>query len=263
MELSVDDRKVFAATGGRPFDPAQPGMVFVHGAGGDHSVWVLQARYFAHHGFSVLAVDLPGHGRSDPPALDSVPALADWVLACLDAAGAERSSLIGHSLGGLIALEAAARAPQRIDALALLGVNFPMAVHDDLLKSAAANEHRALELINSWGHSHGAQLGRNRVPGLWMIGGSMRLLERAPDGVVHADLSAAGSYQGGIDAAAKIVCPTLLLLGQRDRMTHPKTARALAEAIADAKVEVLPDCGHMLMEESPDQVLQALIDHLT
>ena len=263
MELEVDGRRAFAATGGRPFDPARPAIAFVHGAGGDHSVWALQTRYFAHHGFSVLAVDLPGHGRSEPPALDSVPAMAGWLLACLDAAGAKRWSLVGHSLGALVALEAAARAPRRIAALALLGVNYPMAVHDELLASAAANEHRALELISAWGHSHGAHLGRNRVPGLWMVGASLRLLERAPEGTLDADLRAAAGYRGGLDAAAGIACPTLLLLGRRDRMTRPASARALAEAIAGAQVEVLPDCGHMIMQERPDEALRALIDHVT
>ena len=261
MEIEVDHRKVFAATGGRPFDPARPAVAFVHGAGGDHSVWMLQSRYFAHHGFSVLALDLPGHGRSDLPALDSVPALADWLLACLDATGAKRWSLAGHSLGGLVALEAAARATSRIAALALLGVNYPMRVHDDLLASAAANEHRALDLISAWGHSHGAHLGRNQVPGMWMIGGALRLLERAPEGTLHADLRAVASYRGGIDAAAAIGCPTLLLLGQRDRMTRPASARALAETIPDARVEVLPDCGHMIMQERPGEALRVLVDH--
>lgn len=261
MELSVDGHRVFAATGGRAFDADQPSMMFVHGAGGDHSVWVLQARYFAHHGFSVLAVDLPGHGRSEPPALDSVPALADWVLHCLDAAGVDRSALVGHSIGGLVALEAAARAPERIEALALLAVNYPMAVHDGLLQSAAANEHRALDLINAWGHSHGAHLGRNRVPGLWMMGGAVRLLERAPEGAIHADLSAAAGYEGGLDSAARISCPTLLVLGEYDRMTHPKSAQSLADAIGGARVEVLRDCGHMIMDERPDEALIALIGH--
>ena len=263
MEIEVDGRRAFAATGGRPFDPALPAIAFVHGAGGDHSVWALQTRYFAHHGFSVLAVDLPAHGRSEPPALDSVPALADWLLACLDAAGAERWSLAGHSLGALVALEAAARAPGRIAALALLGVNHPMAVHDDLLASAAANEHRAFDMVTLWGHSRDGQVGGNRAPGLWMTGGGLRLLERSGEGVMFAAMTACNDYTQGLDSAAKVQCPTLLLLGRRDRMTRPANARALAEAIADAKVEVLPDCGHMIMQERPDEALRALIDHFT
>ena len=262
MEFTVDDREVFATTGGRSFTTNKPCIIFIHGAGGDHSVWVLQARYFAHHGFSVLAVDLPGHGRSDPPVLETVPEMATWLLRLMDCAGVARAILVGHSIGALIALEATAQAPERIESLALLGVNFPMAVHDDLLGRAAAHDHEALDLINSWGHGYGAHLGRNKVPGLWMMGGSIRLLERAPDGAVHADLRAAAGYDRGLEAAAKVACPALLLLGAGDRMTRPKTAQSLADAIPDATTIVLPNCGHMIMEECPDQALRTLIDHV-
>ena len=263
MELTVDDRQVFAATGGQSFSTDKPCMIFVHGAGGDHSVWVLQARYFAHHGFSVLAVDLPGHGRSMPPALKTVPDLAGWLLRLMDAAAVDRATLVGHSIGALIALECAAQAPARVDSLALVAVNFPMAVHDELLNRAAANDHQAIDLINSWGHSHGAHLGRNKVPGQWMMGGQLRLLERAPDGVLHADLEAAANYDRGFDAASSVACPTLMLLGGRDRMTPPKTARPLADAIAGSTTAVLPDCGHMIMSEKPDEALRALIGHVS
>ncbi len=262
MEFTVDGRKVFATTGGQPFTIDKPCIIFIHGAGGDHSVWVLQARYFAHHGFAVLAIDLPGHGRSDPPLLESVPDMATWLLRLMDCAGVARAILVGHSVGGLVALEATAQAPERIDSLAMLGVNFPMAVHDDLLGRTAANDHQALDLINSWAHGYSAHLGRNKVPGLWMMGGSIRLLERAPDGAVHADLQAAADYNGGLNAAAKVACSALLLLGERDRMTRPKTAQSLAEAIPNVTIVVLPNCGHMIMEEYPDEALRTLIEHL-
>ncbi|MDA0261293.1 MAG: alpha/beta hydrolase [Proteobacteria bacterium] len=262
MDLVVDDRTVFAATGGQPFSTDKPCVLFIHGAGGDHTVWVLQARYFAHHGFSVLAVDLPGHGRSDPPALAMVPDLASWLVRVMDVAGVNHATLVGHSLGALVALAAAAAVPERIEALALLAVNFPMAVHDDLIERASTDDHLALDLINSWGHSYGAHLGRNPVPGMWMMGGSVRLLERASDGVVHTDLCAAASYGQGLDAATKVTCPVLLLLGQGDRMTRPKTAEPLARTIANVRTVVLPNCGHMIMEEQPDEALRALVDFL-
>ena len=262
MEFTVDDRQVFATTGGQPFAADKPSIIFLHGAGGDHSVWVLQARYFAHHGFSVLAVDLPGHGRSDAPPIDTVPQLAGWLSRLMDGAGLAQTKLVGHSVGALVALEAAAQSPDRISSLALLGVNFPMPVHDGLLRAAAVDDHHALDLINSWGHGYDAHLGRNKVPGLWMMGGSVRLLERAGKGVLHTDLSAAAAYDEGLEAAAKITCPTLLLLGAHDRMTRPKTAQELAETIPGSTTVVLPNCGHMIMEERPDEALQALVNHL-
>lgn len=262
MEIAVDGKAVFAATGGRSFDPALPSLAFVHGAAMDHTVWALQTRYFAHHGRNVLAVDLPGHGRSDGPALDSIGALADWLARLLDALGVERAALAGHSMGSLIALEAAARHPERVSALALLGTAAPMAVSDALLDAAKANDHGALDMVTLWGLSRGGQVGGNRAPGLWMTGAGLRLLERARPGVLHADLGACNAYKDGLAAARKVRSPTLLLLGARDVMTPPRAAKTLAEAIAGAKTVVLPDCGHMMMIEQPDQVLDALIAHL-
>ncbi len=190
MKLSVTGREVFAATGGRPFDPAQPTVIFIHGAGADHTVWALQTRYFAHHGRSVLALDLPGHGRSAGPSLDSIGALAEWLGRVLEAAGLGAAALVGHSMGALVALEAAARPDARIKALAVLGAARHMPVHPDLLAAAAANDHLAFDLVTSWSHGPCGRLGGNRAPGLWLMGGADRLLERAAPGVLHGDLAA-------------------------------------------------------------------------
>src|SRR5258708_27907376 len=119
MDLAVDGRKVFASTGGRPFDPGRPVVVFIHGAGMDHTAWMLQARYFAHHGRSILSVDLPGHGRSAGPPLGTIPHLADWLLNLIDAARAANAALVWHSMGALIGLQAASQAPSKTWALTL------------------------------------------------------------------------------------------------------------------------------------------------
>jgi pimeloyl-ACP methyl ester carboxylesterase len=262
MEIAVDDKAVFAATGGRPFDPALASLAFLHGAAMDHTIWALQTRYFAHHGRNVLAFDLPGHGRSAGPAFDSIGALADWLIRALDALGIESAQLAGHSMGSLIALEAAARHPKRVSAIALLGTSAPMPVTDALLAAAKADDHGAFDMVTLWGLSRDGQMGGNRAPGLWMTGGGLRLLEHSAPGVLYADLSACNDYTDGLASAAKVRCPALLLLGARDAMTPPRAAKALAEAIAESETIVLPGCGHMMMIEQPDQVLDALIAHL-
>ncbi len=258
MELTVEGQAVFAATGGRALDPSLPLVVFVHGAGMDHTVWALQTRYFAHHGRTVLAPDLPGHGRSDGEALDSVEAIADWLAALIAAAGAERAALAGHSMGALAALDCAARHPAEVGALALLGAAPKMPVHPDLLAAAEADRHLAFELVTDWGHGRPAHLGGHRAPGLWMLGGGERLLERSRPGVLHRDLVNCNAYQGAEAAAAGVDCPCLVLIGGDDRMTPPKAGRRLAEQIPGARTAAIPGSGHMMMVEQPDATLDAL-----
>ena len=225
MEITVDDKAVFAAAGGRPFDPAQPTVVFVHGAGMDHTVWALQTRYFAWHGRNVLALDLPGHGRSAGPPLASIGALADWLVRLLDSLAVEGAALAGHSMGSLVVLDAAGRHPGRVSALALLGTSVPMPVAEPLLSAAEAADHAAFDMITIWGHSRDGQVGGNRAPGLWMTGGGVRLLERSAPGVLHASLKACKDYADEVETARNVVCPTLLVLGGRDVMT-PVNAEA-------------------------------------
>src|SRR5581483_3885981 len=176
MEIAAAGRALFAATGGRDFDPALPAAVFIHGAGMDHTVWALQTRSFAHHGRSVLALDLPGHGDSDGPALASIEAMAEWVLEVLRVAGARKARIAGHSMGSLVALETAARGGAAVEALALLGFVPDMGVHPDLLESARKGAHAALDFMVAWSFGAQSRFGQTPAPGLWLTGEAMRLL---------------------------------------------------------------------------------------
>lgn len=260
MDLTVDGRFVFAATGGRAPRQEQPSVVFVHGAGMDHTVWTLQTRWFAHHGRNVFAIDLPGHGRSAGAALGAIEAQADWLLHCLDAAGLAQAALVGHSMGALVCLEAAARGPGRVWALALLGVSPAMTVHPDLLAAARAGDHAAIDLVASWSFGRRAHLGGAQAPGLWMLAGGVRLLERDAAAALAIDLAACDAYAGARDAAKKLRCPALLLAGALDRMTPAAGARELAGLIDDARVVEFAGCGHMMMVEKPDATLDALAE---
>ncbi len=262
MEFKVGRFRVFAATGGRPFDPDLPAVVLVHGAGNDHTVWHGPSRYFAYHGRAVLALDLPGHGRSGGRAVATVEAMARWLVRAIDALGIARVAIAGHSMGGLIALEAAAALGQRVTSLAMLGVARSIPVHPDLLAAARGGDHLAVELITSWGFSRHSQIGGSRGPGLWMSGGGMRLLERIPNGVLGNDLAACEAYRGAVDRARQVTCPTLLILGQHDLMTPPAGGAELAAGMAQARTVVLPDCGLMMLVEKPDETLDALRDIL-
>ena len=258
MYVAVAGSDVYVYTGARTLDAALPSVVFVHGAANDHSVWALQSRYFAHHGRNALAVDLPGHGRSGGNALSSVEAIAGWVAALLDAVGIGAAALVGHSMGSLAALECAARYPDRVSRIALIGPAVPMTVADTLLEAAKRNDHVAYELVTGWSYSAGKRLGGSTMPGVWLTGNAMRLLERARPGVLYTDLLACHTYAEGLATAEKVRCPALAIVGARDLMAPPKNSRDLIRTLPDARAVELPDCGHALMAEQPDAVLDAL-----
>jgi pimeloyl-ACP methyl ester carboxylesterase len=258
MQLNVKGVDTFVATGGKAFDASLPTVAFLHGAGMDHTAWAQHDRWFAHHGYNVLAPDLPGHGRSAGALLPDIAGMADWTSALLDAAGAKQAKLIGHSMGSLVALELAARYPDKVSALVLVGTSSAMAVGPDLLKAAEANDHAAIDMVSIWGLGHAAGLGGSLAPGLWMHGGAQRLLERCKDGVLYNDLAACNTYQNAVAAAATIKVPATLVLGERDMMTPAKAGRALAAAIPGARTVVLAGAGHMMMAERPDELLAAL-----
>jgi pimeloyl-ACP methyl ester carboxylesterase len=262
MLYDVHGAPAYAYTAGKPFIPEQPTIVFMHGAQNDHSVWALQSRYFAHHGWNVLAVDLPGHGRSGGAALTSVEAMADWVIALLDAAGSSRALLAGHSMGSLIALEAAHRAPERVSGLALLGTTFPMQVSDKLLAASKDALESAIDMVNIWSHSTPLARPSSPAPGFSALGMSRRLMQRLaqqnPAQLFHTDFTACNAYANGAAAAAGVSCPVLFILGARDVMTPPRSAQALTSALKHGRI-VTVDAGHAMMAEQPDAVLDALL----
>lgn len=263
MLLNVHGQQAYCYTGGKPFNPALPTVAFIHGAQNDHSVWVLQTRYFAHHGFGVLAVDLPGHGRSKGVPLETIESMADWLLALLDTTGVRQATLIGHSMGSLIALETAYRAPERCRKLAMVGTAYPMKVSDGLLDAAKNEEQKAIDMVNIWSHSSITHKPSSPGPGFYVMGGAQRLMQhiakRNPAKVFHIDFSACNAYTNGETAAQALTCPTLLLLGKSDIMTPPKAAIGLSKAIRQCRVTQIDNCGHSLMAEQPDAVLDALI----
>ena len=262
MELNVAREPAYAYTGGRAFDPKLPVLAFVHGGEQDHSVWILQSRYLAHHGYAVLAVDLPGHGRSAGAPLASIEAMADWIVTLFDAAKVGAAALVGHSMGSLVALDCAARHPERVSRVALIGTAFPMRVSQDLLEATKHREADALLTINAWSHAAYANYPSNPGPGSWVRGGALRLTQRQRPGVLHADFAACNNYQAGLERAARMKCPALFLLAGRDAMMSVRFGESLARAVPHATVKTLGDSGHNLMGEKPDEILDALVEFL-
>ena len=258
--------EAYAYTGGKPFDTAKPTLVFIHGVLNDHSVWILQTRYLAHHGFNVLAVDLPGHGRSGGDAPASVEEAAQFIEALLDAAGVRQAGLIGHSWGSLIALETAARLKDRITHLALVGTAFPMRVSPALIEASLNEPMKALKMVNVFSRATLAAPPSALGPGTWVYGASMALGRRmlasnSQVNIFHRGFVACDSYSNGLEAMNAVTCPVLFVLGHSDQMTPPRAAKSLIDqANASGKtvnVTKVP-MGHHQMSESPEETLNAL-----
>jgi pimeloyl-ACP methyl ester carboxylesterase len=258
VNFTVGGKAAFAYTAAHELDPAKPTVVFVHGAGLEHSLFGLQSRYFGYHGWNVLALDLPGHGRSEGPPLGTISAMADWVMAVLENLSVKKAVLVGHSMGSLIVLDAAARHPQRVEKVALIAVAYPMKVTAQFLDAAQRNDFAAFDMHTIWGHAAQVPLGGNPNPGMWMYGDTLARLRRLAPGVLHNDLKASSDYV----FSGTVQCPVLLILGKRDVMTPPRSAQALQEKLADARVEVVEISGHSLMAEAPDATLDALVRFL-
>ncbi|MDO8319761.1 alpha/beta fold hydrolase [Rhodoferax sp.] len=262
MIFTVNGVQTYCYTGGKVFDAAKPTAIFIHGVLNDHSVWILQTRYLANHGWNVLAVDLPGHCRSagEPPS--SVEDAADFVLALMDAAGLAQAALIGHSFGSLIALEAASKAPQRVSQLVLVGVAFPMRVSPALLQASVTEPMKALKMVNVLSRATLAPPPSALGPGTWVYGASMALGRRvlasnSKVNVFYTGFKACDSYQNGLQAMARVTCPVLFILGKVDQMTPPKAAQALIQLAKEAQVVYLTG-GHHQMNETPEEMLATL-----
>ena len=266
MNFIVNGHSTYCYTGGKAFDAAKPTVIFLHGVLNDHSVWILQTRYMAHHGWNVLAVDLPGHCRSAGDPAATVEDAADFVLALMDAAGLPKAALVGHSLGSLIALEAAARAPNRVSQLVLVGIAFPMKVSPALLDASLNEPMKALEMVNIFSRSTLAPPPSAMGPGTWVYGASLALGRRvlasnAKVNLFHTGFKACDSYTHGEEAMTQVTCPVLFVLGSVDQMTPPKAAQGLIKRAQNAKVVYLPG-GHQQMNETPEPMLAALTGFL-
>lgn len=267
MDVMIAGTSRYVYTGGKPCLPAEfsagsgPVVLFIHGAQQDHSCWTLPSRWCARHSYRVLAPDLPGHGRNPGPALASVEAIADWLIALLDELKIEQAIPVGHSLGSLIALDLAARYPQRVRQFVQVTPSLPMPVAPALLDATQSNPAQAMQIINSFSYTQQSQLGGSRVPGLWLTGLNSRLMQRQPTASLFTDMNACNAYQRDLSSLNEIHIPALIIAGKQDRMTPPKMARQIVQALPQATLVEI-NGGHALMAEQPDDFLNALRDFL-
>lgn len=263
MKLTVADLQCHFRRGNLPLDTSRPTIVLIHGAANDSDVWQKIVTMLCQSGYGVIAPDLPGHGLSAGEPLQNITALADWVIALLDAAGIDKAILVGHSMGALIALETAARNPRRIVRLALLGATAPMAVSEALLNAAKNNLDSAYRTITAYSHTQQFYLTGSGGHGVWGPGITLGIMRRSRKGVLKTDLENCNGYLHGLEAAQRVECPALMIVAMRDRMTPRRNTSALLSALRYGTRSDIADCGHAMINEKPAEIVSALVSFLT
>ncbi len=260
MEITFRDQPVRIATGGRNHDTDLPAIVMIHGSGMDRTMWQMQARWFAHHGYRVAAIDLPGHGLSGGEPLESIEAMGEWTAGLIAELGLGPAHLVGFSLGTYVALEAAAHAPSCAESLVLIGTATAMPVHPELLTSSYEEIPKASRLMTSWGLGSRAHRGGHQSPGTWLVGACSALIDRSPENALGHDMAACNAYKGALDAASKVEAPITFVLGTEDKMTPIKRSSDLVEAARNPSVVHLDRTGHMMPIEDPIRARVAIAD---
>ena len=234
-------------------------IIFIHGTGLDHTVWTLPVRYFSRKKTDVLAIDLPGHGQNKDKPLDSISKISTYIYNFLYKYKIQRCSLVGHSMGSLIALEMASSRPERVKAISMIGTAFPMQVNEALLESAKSNPQIAINILTFMGYSFSSRLGGNKIPGMWMTESTKRLMQKSKKGIIYKDLKACSEFTDGLDKAKKVEAKVQLILGSNDFLTPRIKAQDLIDNFNQPLVEEILGCGHSLMMEEPNKVLDYLI----
>jgi pimeloyl-ACP methyl ester carboxylesterase len=248
--VNVGARSLFFARS-RPEGASSTVVVLVHGVGGSHLYWPRELRRLPQA--TVLALDLPGHGRSDGPGCETIEGYRDALVGFLDGAATHRVVIVGHSMGGAVALLAALTHPQRVAGLVLIGTGARLRGGPSVLERLNSNSKNVIDSIlrSAWAESTPEELTRlARQP-----------LDEVSPQVIHADLRACRRFDV-VGRLNEIGAPTLVICGQEDHMTPPEYSRQLAENIPGARLLVIENGGHMVALEQAPAVAGAITDYL-
>lgn len=252
MYFDVNGKQAFATTGGKPFDNSKPVVVFLHGSGFDHTVWNLQSRFFAFRNYAVLALDLPGHTKSEGPALESIEAMADWLNVVVATLDCDNISLVAHSQGCLVGLEFASRFPQRLKSVSFITSGLATPINDVLLTAAREDPEAAIAMMLGWGFGPAGHFHLGPIPGNSMVSGGRRIMRGNTPEALATDLNACNNYVNGEQAASQITAPVQVIVAGKDRMAPRKATNELIAHLNDPEVTLIPESGHIVPQEVPN-----------
>jgi len=262
MYFEVNGRKVFASTGGKPFDNTKPVVMFLSGSGLDHTFWGLQSRFFAFRNYAVLAPDRPGHTHSEGPCLESIETIAEWLHDVVESLGIDRLSIVAHSQGCLETLEYVFRYPDKVRSATFIASGLATPVNPALIDAAENDPQSAIAMMISWGFGQAGHLYQGPIPGNSMVGGGWKIMGRNVPTALATDLRACDNYKNGKAAATSIACPRQVILGGKDRMAPRKAGMQLVEHLRQPELHIIENSGHMLPLEAPDECRSLLRDFI-
>jgi pimeloyl-ACP methyl ester carboxylesterase len=253
MYFDVKGKRVYASTGGKPFDNSRPCVIFLCGSGLDHTFWSLHSRFFAFRHYSVLCPDLPGHTNSEGPPLQSIEEIGEWLNDVVEALDVNNISTVAHSQGVLNTLEFVSNHPGRIRSVSLIASGLATPVNPALIDAAENDPEKAVAMMVGWGFGPAGHLHQGPIPGYSMVAGGRKVMLRNAPQELATDLKACDAYRNGKEAAAKISAPIQVMVAGKDRMAPKKATDELIKHLKNPEVHFFPESGHMLPQEAPDK----------
>ncbi len=256
MIFQLENKNIHASDSGQGIDINKDTIVFLHGSGLSHIVWSLAEQFFSSKNYNVLSIDLPGHGNSDGPCLDSIEKIADWMEKVFDKLKLKNLILVGHSQGCLEILEYSSRYKERLKKLVFVGGSNKMPVHPDLIELAQSGHPDAVKLMMKWGYEGSKKfIGGNPVE---------KIIQSPRDisEILAVDLNACNNYSNGSEAAKAINLPSMLIFGELDKMVNLEAGKKFSNLIKNSTTHVIKGCGHMIMIEKAFEMREKILEFL-
>jgi len=254
--IEVENTKIFSSDVGQSFDENKQTVILLHGSGQSHVVWSLTDQYLTDLGYNVFAIDMPGHGNSEGKSLQTIEDLAEWLEKLINKIGIRDLILLGHSQGCLVALEYIYKYPKNVKKVIFVAGSYEIPVNKSLIDLALAGDVESLNLMMKWGYGYSKQfIGGNP---LQKILNSPREIRE----VLAIDLIACNNYKNGINALKKIMCPSLFIFGELDKMIKLEKGKEFSKLVNDSKTHIIKDCGHMVILENPFEMREKIADFL-
>ena len=256
MIIEIENKSVHASDAGQGIDNSKDTIVFLHGSGLSHIVWSLTEQFFSSKNFNVLSIDLPGHGNSEGPCLDSIEKITDWLEKVFEKLNLKNLILIGHSQGCLEAIEYSFKYKKRLKKMVLISGSYRMPVNKDLIDLASNGDSDAVKLMMKWGYEGSKKfIGGNPIE---------RIIQSPRDisEILAVDLIACNNYANGSKAAQSISCPIMLVFGELDKMVNLEVGKKFANLVKNSTTHIIPGCGHMIMIEKAFEMREKVLEFL-